>query len=220
MVELDRSLFAFFNQNLVNQYFDSLMPVITNEHYWTPFLVALLLWLIFSSGGKYRFFALMLCISVGSSDYLTAGIIKKKVKRLRPCCDIPESRKLIGCLTGKSFPSAHAANSSNLAFMLFFEMGTKVGLPAIFAAIVVAYSRVYVGVHYPIDVLTGFILGFLIAFIMTKIKEKIRNRPALETCTLPEPPENNGNSVTHDTIDNSNTLTQDLSHGSIGEREQ
>ncbi|MBF0543251.1 MAG: phosphatase PAP2 family protein [Candidatus Riflebacteria bacterium] len=170
MLELDRQIFCYFNQTLANSFFDGLMPIITDLNSWIPILICLLFWLIFDGGGKYRVFALFLCLSVGLSDFISSQVIKNIVLRKRPCCEIVEARKLTGCLKSKSFPSSHAANSTTIAGMVFFEMGPKIGIPILAIALVVAFSRIYVGVHYPMDVMSGIIVGFLVALFMTRFK--------------------------------------------------
>ena len=177
MLEFDLWLFRLLNNELTNPFFDWAMPVITNQKNWIPFLLIFLGTLIFAAGGKYRVFALALCLSTGFSDYLSAGIIKKTVKRQRPCCDLADARKLTGCSTGKSFPSAHAANSTNLACMVWYEFGLKVGIPGIIAALIVGYSRIYVGVHYPVDVFAGTLVGILSAIIFYNLKRKFHKVP-------------------------------------------
>jgi undecaprenyl-diphosphatase len=112
-------------------------------------------------------------------DYISAGIIKEAVMRLRPCNDpinALQRRLLVECGSGYSFPSSHATNHFGMSLFLYFTFGTfyKWIKPVVIIwAALVAYAQVYVGVHYPIDVVTGAFIGSIIGYIMARLFNKL-----------------------------------------------
>jgi undecaprenyl-diphosphatase len=99
--------------------------------------------------------------SVWASD-LTASLIKAAVDRPRPFERIPEADPLLGGIVGNSFPSGHAATSAAGALVLSLVAPRLAPYLALLAG-AIAFSRIYVGVHYPLDVLAGALLGFAVA---------------------------------------------------------
>jgi membrane-associated phospholipid phosphatase len=82
--------------------------------------------------------------------------------------DLANVRLLVGCTTLPSFPSNHAVNASALATLAVLYR-PRLWLPTTLLALVVGYSRVYVGVHYPLDVLAGGVLGIVVALVCDKV---------------------------------------------------
>ncbi len=74
---------------------------------------------------------------------------------------------------GFSFPSEHMAIFSTLAFCMFF-LNKKVGYFLIFSAILIGLSRIFIGVHYPVDILAGFVLAYLVSYLWIKLFKKIK----------------------------------------------
>ena len=99
--------------------------------------------------------------SVWASD-LVASLLKAAVDRPRPFERIPEADPLIGGIIGNSFPSGHAATSAAGALVLSLVAPRAAPYFALLAG-AIAFSRIYVGVHYPLDVLAGALLGFAVA---------------------------------------------------------
>ena len=121
--------------------------------------LAMIIW----GGRQGRMAAVVLVLAVALSDQLSCSLIKPLVGRLRPCNALlaEQCRLLVGRSLAISFPSAHAANSFSMATVPSWRSNRFAPLLFLFAA-VVAYSRVYVGVHYPFDTIAGAILGRLI----------------------------------------------------------
>lgn len=189
IIALDRSLFRLINQDWVSRFLDELMPIITNERIWLPLIFASWFYLFFAQCGKRRGLALMLLVGVGATDIISSHFIKKTVRRQRPCITEPDARMLICKKRSMSFPSSHAANTSAFAWILILSQGVKVGLPFGIIALSVAYSRVYVGVHYPFDALAGIILGLITALITIRIGRRFQALPEPEQSdTHPQPP--------------------------------
>ncbi len=166
---VDTYLFYLINHGSKNRLFDSIMPIITNvKNFYLIFLVIWLL-IIFSSKYKYRIAGWTIIISVTFSDILSSKILKYIFLRPRPYEVLPDVFKLVSS-AGPSFPSSHAVNSFTVAtlIMLFFKNPIYTAL-AFIVATLSAYSRVYVGVHYPLDVIFGAILGVIIGLGIYKI---------------------------------------------------
>jgi undecaprenyl-diphosphatase len=195
LISIDKQLFYFINKNLSNSFFDLIMPIITNEIYWFPIYIVLFIYLIFFRHVKINnlsrklisfkniikenklglIIALLLAIGVFLADQISAGIIKNYVGRLRPCWELEDINLLVRCGIGKSFPSAHAANNFFAAtFLSYIFKRHKYTLFII--AFLVAISRVFVGVHYPLDIICGAFLGIIIGIIMIYLFNNISKK--------------------------------------------
>lgn len=162
---LDIRLFFLINQTLSNKLFDLIMPFVTHLDNWR--LVILLIWLILIIKGrkKGRVAAFLIIPVITMSDQISASVFKPLIGRIRPCYDLDFVRLLVNCGGKLAFPSSHASNISGAAmlFSLIYNRGTGFFW---FIALMVGYSRVYVGVHYPGDVLFGFFLGSSISIFI------------------------------------------------------
>ena len=179
LLNADRSLFLLLNVQWSNGFLDGMMPIVTDLSYWFALLVPLYAYLWFGGQGKHRALALLLLLAVGTTDQISSSVIKKQVGRKRPCCALEQSRKLLGCKTSKSFPSSHAANTAAVAGVILFEKGLAIGIPFLVISGIVSYSRIYVGVHYPLDVTMGMILGLFIGFLWVQLWHRFRKKPEL-----------------------------------------
>ena len=154
--EIDSSLFFLINKNLQNSFFDAVMPFITN-HVKLVFL-CLILW----AAVKEKKAALQLLyvslIAVALADG-SGHILKDLIARQRPCNTFTDINLLVGCGHSYSMPSNHASNAFAFAMTFFFLRKNSIGYISLAAAALIALSRVYVGVHYPFDVLAGMLLG-------------------------------------------------------------
>ena len=157
---IDVAVFFFINHTLQNPVFDAIMPWITdlNKHMVVLLLVfGTLVWMIVK-GGATRTAAIVLIVTIVITDQLNSFWLKYLFERVRPCRALNDVHLLVSCGSGFSFPSSHAVNTFAGAAVLshFFRKQTWAFMT--FAG-VVAFSRVYVGVHYPSDVVGGGILG-------------------------------------------------------------
>ncbi|MFA4911445.1 MAG: phosphatase PAP2 family protein [Desulfobacteria bacterium] len=174
LLQIDTSLFYFINNTMQNSLFDRIMPVITDIHYWKIVILIVWLALIVKGGRKGRVAAILVIVVVGFSDLLIAQVIKPVVARVRPCNVLPHVNLLVGCggLESYSFPSSHASNIFAAASFFGYKYKRLVGV-FISIALLVAYSRVYVGVHYPFDVIGGAFVGVICAGIILIIERRI-----------------------------------------------
>jgi undecaprenyl-diphosphatase len=165
ILNTDNFLFYSLNTNLSNSITDTIMPIITHTFFWMPFFAIFCLFQLWNAYKKKQYMGLVciFCIifAVAICDQISSKLIKELVQRPRPCHILNDINLLINCGAGKSFPSSHAANSmaAVIIFSLFYRKH-KYWLP--FLSILVGLSRIFVGVHYPLDVLVGWILGLCI----------------------------------------------------------
>ena len=187
---LDVRAFRLLNRSIVNPVFDAVMPVATDLNRWR--VVVILIWCALVVFGKTRgrWAALVLIPVIAASDQLSSHLMKPLVGRLRPC-DVLGSvhlwRGSEGWITTPaevarsykssfSFPSGHAANIT--ASMLFLGLVYRRWLaPLLAVALVVSFSRIYVGVHWPSDVLVGIALGAALATAAYAVFTRLHHTP-------------------------------------------
>ncbi len=135
-------------------------------------------------------FCALLIVAAGCTDYLCAGIIRPAVQQLRPTNpDNPVSAMLHivhGYIGGKyGFPSCHAANSFAIAVFsaLWFRRKWMAVVLAVWA-LLECYTRLYLGVHYPSDIVFGMAVGSLIAYIVYSLSKKIYHEVLLSNSLL------------------------------------
>lgn len=166
--ELDKVLFMLINHDSDVKYLDPIMMAIREPLTWIP-LYAFMLWFsIRKLKHNAVLFIIMTLVAFAFTDAMCAQFVKPFVGRLRPCYD-PELngmvRSLVDCGGQYSFPSNHAANHFALATYWFFAirhyLDKKWHWLWIWAA-AVCYAQVYVGKHFPSDVLGGAIIGSLV----------------------------------------------------------
>ena len=167
---LDRALFHFINGTLANPITDLLMPFFTADLNLKIFYAACLLLILWKGDARLRWAIIFSLIVVTLTDQLASHVVKPWVGRLRPCHEMTV-HLLVGCGGGKSMPSSHAANLFGQA--AFFWMVYKPSAKYLFSlAVVVALSRVFVGVHYPGDIVVGAILGIVIGLALGLVYNK------------------------------------------------
>ncbi len=166
LLQIDRQLFLFINNGLANPVLDWLCPYLRMQETWYLFYLVLLFFLIKKYGKLSVWLLLAIALMVFCSDQFSANLVKNTFQRIRPC-SAPELkgmvRHLIESCRGFSFISAHACN--HFAIAVFFSKVLKVGkgywILFLFWASSIAFAQVYVGVHYPTDVMVGALCGIL-----------------------------------------------------------
>jgi membrane-associated phospholipid phosphatase len=109
--------------------------------------------------------ALLLLLSIGAADLVAVRAVKPAVDRSRPCHSLPSVRAPDGCGPGRSFPSAHAADTAAAATIVGWAAPALSPLALALTAIV-GISRVYLGAHYPSDVVAGWLVGAVVAAVL------------------------------------------------------
>lgn len=160
LIEWDRILFHKVNQEWTSPFFDKLMTYVTSPEETRWLLLFLILLLIYKLRRRAVVVILGCALSLLVADVTAARVIKPIVGRQRPEFSRALPKLLVPSQSSWSFPSNHAANTFAVATFLGLTIA-GVGPFALFLAGLVSYSRVYVGVHYPIDVIGGGILGFM-----------------------------------------------------------
>lgn len=164
----DEQMFRRINGDWQAPLFDRLFPFVTNPHHFVvPLLLAALAVIAVGRWRGLRFVVLA-AVSVLVADALSAHLVKAVVARTRPCHVLEGVRLLVGCTMSPSFPSNHAVNASVLATLVALSARRWL-LPAALVATLVAYSRVYVGAHYPLDALAGCALGVAVALVLAGV---------------------------------------------------
>ena len=176
IIELDKALMIFLNKNISNSLFDVIMPIITSKDFLTVIGLILIFYLMLFCGKRGSIAILVLIFAAGASDAICAQLIKPLVGRLRPSHEFIEFINLLVPKGGKwSFPSNHAANSFAFATVLSYFFDHKKSVLFTTASII-AFSRVYVGVHYPLDIIFGAIIGYILSWIILSIWVIIKMR--------------------------------------------
>lgn len=168
IIDFDKSLFRAINTGMSNDFFDAVLPWLREGTIWAPLylFLASFLWINFRRRGL--IIGIGLILSVGLTDFTSGTLIKKSVQRIRPCNDTSMEMLVterVPCGSGYSFTSNHSANHFAIATFLMVVFGRidrRVRYAAVLWAGSIAFSQVYVGVHYPLDVLCGAVLGTLI----------------------------------------------------------
>jgi undecaprenyl-diphosphatase len=170
LIELDKELFVYLN-DMQSPFWDTIMVFASDKYVWVPFYLALVGYVIWRYKKQSLPMLLLAVLTIALADSITSGIFKPYFARLRPCHDTTLSEVInivAGCGGKFGFMSSHAANA--FGFAVFFNLILS-DRYAVFKtilvvwAVVVSYSRVYLGVHFPGDVIGGAIVGSFAAYI-------------------------------------------------------
>jgi membrane-associated phospholipid phosphatase len=174
LLRFDHWLFHKINQVWISPFFDLIMPFIRQQEFWYFFYLFLLVFILYNFGVRGCWWAVTLIMTVIIGDLFSSSLIKNLIFRFRPCRNpdlADQVRVLVNyCPQSSSFTSSHACNHFAAAWFIFITLNqTGSWRWVLFLwAFVICYAQVYVGVHFPLDILGGAILGSSIGLAMSK----------------------------------------------------
>lgn len=172
LYSFDLAIFYFFNHTISTGFLDKFFSIITDVTKWY-IAYAILLGIAFFKGGrrgKIAVIGLILLIIV--TDQTGYRLLKETIERVRPCNALSDVLTPIGCSGGFSFPSNHALNNFAAAVFLL-RLFPNYKWVFLIVATLVSMSRIYLGVHYPSDVVGGAIIGIIFGYLFSLAALKV-----------------------------------------------
>jgi undecaprenyl-diphosphatase len=168
LIHLDKKLFIFLN-NLGSTTFDPIWLLITKQINWTPFFLILLFILYKKLGAKKLRIAILIVAALITFTNEITDLIKFSIQRIRPCND----ETLLGLIRVVkdsdtfSYFSGHASNSTAAMMFVFLILRKhyKYSYLIFLYPVIFAYSRIYLGLHFPLDIISGYFFGSLTGFL-------------------------------------------------------
>lgn len=180
LLSYDQQAFRIINYEWSNAFFDWIMPWLRNSNMWIPLYLFLVLMVIINFKKTGWWWVVFAVGTVILTDFVSSTLIKHNIIRLRPCNN-PDFASWINVLVGyrpqsSSFTSSHATNHFGMAMFLYLTLKNlpiAIGFkkwPVLFFlwAFSISFAQVYVGVHYPVDIICGALIGILIGYLSGK----------------------------------------------------
>ncbi|MFW7378248.1 MAG: phosphatase PAP2 family protein [Oligoflexus sp.] len=170
--KVDVQWLTFVNHGLRHSWLDQAMILISERRFWitvTLFWLGLAVYKRNFRLVKHIFFAAAV---LGLADFIAAQGLKPYFGRPRPCHTHSFVRIVQGCSGYFGFPSNHATNGMVVATIMIYLRSFSFGVFILMASIAVGFSRIYLGVHYPMDILFGFIFGSSVALLCIVIGQR------------------------------------------------
>jgi Membrane-associated phospholipid phosphatase len=176
---VDAWLLTHINQDWSNGFLDTVLPYMRETLFWVPLYLFLVLFTTFNFRVKGLWWVLGFVLTAALADIISSQIIKQNIMRTRPCGDevvAGQIRFFVNyCPRSSSFTSSHATSHFAQAMFMFLTLRSVMGKWAsVFFvwAFIIAYTQVYVGVHYPFDVFCGSLLGCGIGFTVGNLFQR------------------------------------------------
>ena len=176
--QIDQQLFIFLN-GFHSPFWDTIMYWISYKFTWIPLYLATLIYFVYKQKTKAILTIIMTVVVIAFADQISVNLFKNVFLRYRPChnLDIQNMIHLVNnhCGGQYGFVSSHAANAFGFAiFSALIIQKRNISLALISWAILVSYSRIYLGVHYPADILGGALLGTGLAFLLYPVYKELQ----------------------------------------------
>lgn len=178
---LDQEWFLTIN-GYHSPFWDPFMIAVSERKFWIPFYIVLAAYLIYRHRRQSILMFLAVAFSLIAADGISARLIKPYFARLRPCHDssLSETINIVaGCGGRFGFLSSHAANTFAMAMLFALMLPERYRYFKIFAfvwAATISYSRIYLGVHFPGDVLGGALLGIMLGWFFALVFRRLVQR--------------------------------------------
>jgi undecaprenyl-diphosphatase len=175
LLHFDLWVWHYLNNEWHNDLLDGIIPFFRNQYFWIPLYLFLLVFMPLHYRKRGWIWCFGFVIAFALADKISAGMIKPLFARVRPC-NTPQLQSvvhlIVECGSGLSFPSSHATNHFAMGSFMAATIGRSyrwVAYASIFWAALISYSQVYVGVHFPLDVLCGGLLGATIGLFIASL---------------------------------------------------
>ncbi|MEO5681344.1 MAG: phosphatase PAP2 family protein [Chitinophagaceae bacterium] len=171
----EKKFFFFINNSMANPFFDTVMPFLRESNLWVPLYLFLLVFATLNFGKRGLLWMLFAICTAALCDLVSSHLIKDHIFRLRPCQNaaLAQQIRILAnyCPRSSGFTSSHATNHFGLAMFIVvtFRSYTSRWVQLFFVwAAIICFAQVYVGVHYPFDVISGALLGSFLGYIIAK----------------------------------------------------
>ena len=163
LLNLDGGFLLFLQESVRNPILDSIMIFITSLGNGGMIWIAATILLLIPK--KTRKAGVMSAVALLGSLIINNNIVKNIVQRPRPFVTFADLQIIIPTPSEFSFPSGHTSSSFAAAAVFYRHLPKKLGIPSVILAGLIGFSRLYVGVHYPTDVIAGVLMGILLSYL-------------------------------------------------------